>query len=492
MKKHIPILIILFIASVLLFANLANQYLWQDEAETAVLAKNTLQYGFPRAFDGKNLINPSIRTGYGNNYEWYYHPWGQFYITAASFLVFSPSTFSARFPFALIGLANILLLYVLAYKLTRQRFIAVCAALLTASSVPYLLLMRQCRYYAPAVFLVLFVLLFYYKYLETRSGRSLLLFSLGLVGLGYTVHGMFIPIFAAVGLHYLIFHRDKKTFPIVALAGSVVFLAVLPWFFVSNSASHIAAISPERIWKNFEFQIRMINKYIFPAFFFIAMYFLRVLWKRNWKIRLEPEEKKTLKVLITVVIINLAAFCFVQERNFRYLIYFIPIFSIVESMILLRLAKFSRVLLVAFLVISIFTGVFNMGSPNWYFPKYLYEITHDYDGPVEGIVKFLKKNAAPGDTVKIIYGDLPLMFYTELKVDNSWVYDDAHMPKWIVFRRGWHEQLDNTYYTKVAKSYKKHVLDYPDIKWENRPGDITYHRFSTDKEAPGVIIFERR
>jgi hypothetical protein len=66
------------------------------------------------------------------------------------------------------------------------------------------------------------------------------------------------------------------------------------------------------------------------------------------------------------------------------------------------------------------------------------------------------------------------------------------MPRWIVFRRGWHEQLGNSYYTKVQKTYKKHVLDYPDIQYENRPGDLGYHKFSTDKEAPGVIVFEKK
>ena len=80
------------------------------------------------------------------------------------------------------------------------------------------------------------------------------------------------------------------------------------------------------------------------------------------------------------------------------------VLGIVQGMILLRLMRFNRYLLAAFLFISLSTGVFNMGKPNFYLPKYLYEITHDYDGPIEGIVKFLNKNAKDGETVKIIYG----------------------------------------------------------------------------------------
>ena len=163
----------------------------------------------------------------------------------------------------------------------------------------------------------------------------------------------------------------------------------------------------------------------------------------------------------------------------------------VEGMILLRMARFNRAVVVGFVLISVLTGVRNMGRPNFFLPKYLYEITHDYDGPIEGIVTFLRGRARPGDTVKIIYGDMPIMFYTGLAVDNSCVYDEEHMPEWIVFRHGWHEKLDNKYFTQVQKKYKKHVLDYPDIKWENRPGDLGYHKFATDKEAPRVIVFER-
>lgn len=482
----------MFVAAILLFVNLDNQYLWQDEAETAVLAKRVLEFGYPRAYDGKNLINPTIRTGLSADYGWRYHPWGQFYIAAASFKLFGTNTFTARLPFAVLGLINILLIYLLARRMTGNYLVANLAAFLTAFSVPYILLMRQCRYYAPAVFLVLIALLFYLRFLKKGRMLDLAVFSGALAALGYTVHGMFVPVFCAIGLHYLIFSFNKKTvFPVI-FAGIIVAMTVLPWFLYSNSAKHVV-LTLEKIGDNLEFDLRMINKYIFPAVFFAAVYAIRAIWRRNFTLKIAPEEKQSLLLIGMVVLASLAAFSVAEERNFRYLVYFIPLFAVVQGMVLLRLERFNKALLAGFLAISVGTGIFNMGYPNWFFPKYLYEITHDYDGPTEGIVKFLKEHARAGDTVKIIYGDLPLMFYTDLKVDNSWVYDDAHMPEFIVFRHGWHELLDNTYYTKVKNSgnYKEHILDYPDIKWDNRPDDLTYHRFRTDKEAPRVVLFER-
>ena len=44
------------LAAVLLFWGLADKYLWQDEAATAVLAQRMLKFGRPMAYDGVNLI----------------------------------------------------------------------------------------------------------------------------------------------------------------------------------------------------------------------------------------------------------------------------------------------------------------------------------------------------------------------------------------------------------------------------------------------------
>ena len=53
------LLLFLALGAALLLANLGNGCLWQDEAETAVLGKNILRFGYPRAFDGVNRLNPS-------------------------------------------------------------------------------------------------------------------------------------------------------------------------------------------------------------------------------------------------------------------------------------------------------------------------------------------------------------------------------------------------------------------------------------------------
>jgi hypothetical protein len=43
------------LAIILLFYGLTDRYLWQDEAETAVLATRLLKFGRPLAYDGVNM-----------------------------------------------------------------------------------------------------------------------------------------------------------------------------------------------------------------------------------------------------------------------------------------------------------------------------------------------------------------------------------------------------------------------------------------------------
>ena len=46
----------LFAASCLFLLNLANHYLWQDEAQTALISKTILTHGVPLGYDGKNYL----------------------------------------------------------------------------------------------------------------------------------------------------------------------------------------------------------------------------------------------------------------------------------------------------------------------------------------------------------------------------------------------------------------------------------------------------
>ena len=139
--------LVLLVGALLLLPRLGDRYLWQDEAETALLAESVLREGVPTAYDGRNLISTMGERQFDEDHVWYWTPWLQHYLTAGSFAVFGTSTFTARLPFVCLGLACLLLAYLLALRISGDRATACFAAAALLASVPFLLHARQCRYY---------------------------------------------------------------------------------------------------------------------------------------------------------------------------------------------------------------------------------------------------------------------------------------------------------------------------------------------------------
>ncbi|KPL22710.1 MAG: hypothetical protein AMJ93_06490 [Anaerolineae bacterium SM23_84] len=123
---------------------------------------------------------------------------------------------------------------------------------------------------------------------------------------------------------------------------------------------------------------------------------------------------------------------------------------------------------------------------------YFYELLHDYDGPNEGIVLFLREHAAPGDMVLANYGELPIAFYTGLDIAgglSAYRIERFEQARWVINRR------DGPYPDEMVRiiaqgSYEAIDIPYPDLPWGNRPVP-EYHKFATVHDAPNVIIHRR-
>src|SRR5438445_378449 len=153
---------LVLVAAVLIVPGLGDRYLWDDEAETALLAKNVIRFGVPVAWDGASLISQECGSDYDANYLWRQTPWLPIYLTAASLSVFGASAFAARLPFALLGILAVPSMYLLARRLFAARLTALVAAGSLLFSVPFLLHVRQCRYYALAIFAAIWILYFFF------------------------------------------------------------------------------------------------------------------------------------------------------------------------------------------------------------------------------------------------------------------------------------------------------------------------------------------
>ncbi len=234
--------LIVALAGFLIFANLGDLLLWQDEAETAILARSVLANGKPIAFDGRNLVFQTSGT-FDEDYVWEFHPWGQFYVTALSFALFGASTFSARLPFAVAGLLALPLSY--AFYRRRLRFspnAAFLAVLILTLSVPLLLHIRQCRYYSLGLLFMIVLVDGFLGMLEVDHKKSAgrlapcLEYILGGVCLFYSNFGALFAFLPAVGSYVALARRDLLRKPSFVVATLLMIVPIVYGFFYFDLA----------------------------------------------------------------------------------------------------------------------------------------------------------------------------------------------------------------------------------------------------------------
>lgn len=498
-EKDFMLVLFCLFAAVLLLANLGNIYLWQDEATTAVLGKNTLRFGIPRTFDGVNLVT-TIYSDPCRDSGWKYASWLQFYLVAFSLRLLGENTFAARLPFAILGVAGVALCYLLAERLFQSRLVSRFSAAFMLFSAPFFLYMRQCRWYALSVFFTLWLLISYLDLIKKRR-FSAWGFILSSILLFHSNYGIFFPVFAAVGSHYIMFYAKgaRKIEPGKVLGYfSAIVLFTVPFmlYFVNLECS--GQMTFLRTKGHLEFYIRVLNKYLFPfAFLFLSLVVFSFFRNKAFPVVGRTLDRSRLWLLPTVFIFTVLFLLLAEERQLRYIIHLLPLSCILMGLLMAGWLRLNIVAAAFVFFIACFTNIFHTGSPFlkkiWIPLKDItYELTHDYDGPVEGIVRYLGKNARAGDTVKLIMGDLAVMFYTDLRVDNGDFAAEA-FPEWIVIRNDWFpwKDLSARYRSRIESRYQKIELNYPDIMWENRP-DPGYHKFKTATGWPNVVIYKKR
>ena len=487
---------LLLAASVLLLSNLGNGYLWQDEAETAVLARTTRQYGYPRAFDGRSYLEIPAAYGHGPGEAWIYSPWLPFYLLAGVFAVMGESTAVARLPFALCGLLTLYLTWRLAAQMTRDRLVHRLSVAILTCSVPFLLHMRQCRYYALTTALVVGVCLAYLAWLRRPSARSCAWLIGALVAFFHTNFGSYVPLVIGLGLHCS-FQRRSAPVPwaqVAWLAGIVGVLTV-PWAMFFYRGAFIGALSVGRMFHHLEFYVRVINKYLVPLAFIggaaLVIALLRLVWP---KLRMPQRSVLAQASLLALVIVAQAAFLLIpDQRQMRYLIPVVPLMAILEAWWLVQQVRWHRV--VGWMIVGLVLFTNALQAPRVQIPltQLVYELTHPYIGPMEGIVGYLRAHARPGETVKIPYDDRTLMFYTNLVIERPSEFTQESEPDWVILRRDWMPEgfLESPYFRRIAASYERIELPVPDVLWQNRE-DPGSHHFATVQDAPHVVIYRKR
>ena len=486
----IPIILLVF-SSGLILANLGNIYLWEDEAHTALLAKTVLSHGVPLAYDGKNYFSQLWGRDYGKSFIWKWHPWFPFYLLAGFMPVFGTSNFAVRLPFALMGIGTVLLTYFFAASLWRNRRAGVLSATVLLASVPFLLLVRQCRYYSPDIFFSLLGLYGYYGMLEQRK-RSGLIFALSAILLFHTQFVQCAALLAAVVTHSLLFRR--KALKSVLILSGIVTLVCMPWvIWFSSLGREVSAYGSlvSRMSVVGSYLIPQTFKHIFPPLILVLPIVLFAVGRLRHKPKsMGRQEQHNLALLLLFAFFTIATLSLSAPNTFfRYLAPLIPVACIIMGLIIESGMKVHPAV-----------GVIIIGLLAWWWrmPSYLYEITHDYNGPIEGVVTYLNAHAGPDDVVAVTHEDLPIKWYTNLRVIGPVSGEDfkpALNADWLVLR----QQVTDPDYPFIGflmKSipwgkYEQIPLPYPDIVFENRE-DPEEHHFRTVENPDSPVVIYRR
>lgn len=486
--------VVLTAALALLLANLGNQYLWQDEAETACVARTVLTHGIPLGSDGKNFFSQDLMENLGKGYVWRLHPWLQFYVAAASLSVFGSDTFAARLPFTLFGAATVLLSFFYARFLWGTRRAGLVVAVLLLTNLAFLILSRQCRYFPLSAF---FALAGLYSYGAMTAGkrRSALWFLVSSLLLFHTQYTQWIVLMGTVVIHATVFHRD--TLKRVLLLVAVNAVLCVPWLVWLMGSSRIRPGEPLSFALGKLFlgvYLETLGRHVFGP---MALVVIPVAWlavwiakRRPWLLDSEGWRKASLLLAFSVgsILIGCAA---APQPWIRYItpvvaISFLLLSGIIEAAFRAQVAV-GALALAAMLVPQL----------NGPMRDYYYEITHDYDGPSEGMVKLLKRYARPDDIVAITYGDMPLKFYTNLRIVGGLTGEDLNEAldaDWVIIRKNTVSEKDAAVKEFLMSRLPLHAFEaieipYPDIPFENRE-DPKEHMFKTAK-ADNVIIFRK-
>ena len=531
--------VLLLLTSLIVFPGLGSTRLWVDEAHTAVVAHNISKSGLPKAWDGKNLVSifgdrRDIRRGL---YIW--QAWLPSYLAGASIAIFGSNSFGARFPFAI----AFVLLIGLSYRIFRRwdpdyPHRSLLAAVLMITCVALLLHARQCRYYVLAPLFNLLIVDAYIHVLENPKPRYIA----GLVFWFTLLFNSFYPgapvMGLALGLDLLIRRPRGQVVKALFFAAAVFTLVNLP----------VALFC--RVWgRQFGVQPGYSDLPVFGAYllryaltvntFFFPLIIVLVAGLWRWRDLLpKVRTDKTVFVLLVVCGVQLVLFALISDYPFtRYLVGIVPFVMFLGARCVWSLAQgrawlaWTLVLVMAttnmlhlvplpllrwtslqdaqWTVAGVNVGFLEPGNVGLSYAKgevkeiintplssplvsYLKSTLNPPRGPIDWIVDHLRENASPADRVKITYGDLPLMFHTDLTITcGADVGPSA--PQWLIYRHFNHAKVNKLFLLETAQhQYAATELPIPDIQWNNRP-DPLYHFFTPPHydDLPRVKILRR-
>ena len=486
-------LLILLVSAFVFLPNLGRHFLWQDEAQTALLSRSILTNGIPYGHDDKNSFSQELGAENSSRGVYQWHPWIPFYVHAVFFQLFGPSDVVARLPDALFGMGTVLLCYWIARSSGWGTRSSLLAAGMLLFMIPFLLLSRQCRYYSMAAFFSTGSTLAYFLILQSKKyARLLFVCSTAILFQTQMIYGALI--LATVLIHGTF--AGKKNFKRMIIPVLAVVCSVMPWIWYTSGISYQSHYGQFFDSTNLDFAkkflaefVAQLEIYVIPIYILLFLYIILVWHRRNLREIWNGTKSSMLFYGIYTFLLLITLSIAAPNSLFRYLSPLLPLCAIVVAEIV-ELGFQAHPLLGSLCLLSLLVHqpLLNYG----------YELTHDFNGPMEGIIGYVGHHAQTTDTVAITYGDMPIKWYTHMRVIGGLTgenLDEARHARWIIIRKNFicSQGFVVTQYLRALirrGTYRKIILNAPDTPYENRE-DPKKHLYRTATGVDHVVLYER-
>jgi hypothetical protein len=535
---------VFLIAAIVLCWNLGGRYLWQDEAETALLAQRMTATGKPVAWDGRNLLTAdffrrdlesAVPTGsaeaavrfwgehgdYREDTAWILNPWGPYVVVAPFLKMLGGTTEAARLPFALSGALTAALLYAVVRRRLGSPLMGAMASILLLTNAFWILHMRQCRYYALSSLFLLATLEAYLRWREGRRWSGILFVCIGWCYFQCD-YGSVWPVMLVLGADSLL--RNPRGIRRALGLFAAFALSVLPFIFYYRLLGRASQSSPNPLaaFAGFLFEI---NLFQLPLILIPAAGFL------VWKSARGGNGKATLPPILTLSLLILAALTLWMSvvgafSFYRYIVAASSLSALMVAWVLVRGAEWSGeklgfprlaplaawIFLLLFVTTNLFSrpGLLLVPRVAW-IPTYLASVFRpenrflledlfgqNGDDPNKVAVEFLRSHLRPGEEVLCNYEDHTLMFYlpdTRIRGGiGAFRVTDSGNPRFAVYRLGAEFFNYSAIYRKeLAKGvWSEHPTQGLDIPWANCPDPRMHHiRLAESCPKSPLVILER-
>ena len=524
-----PVVVLVALLSAPLFLiGLGNTYLWQDEAQTALLARSVLKHGVPMVGQGAQSLSAVMGTDAGVRGIYFQVSWLQAYVTAASFSFFGESSWAARIPFALAGWLCVPLVAWAMRRAGTCRSSARLGALLVALNVPFIVSARQARYYALTSALVLMTTGAYAGLARNTTARfaafamaaSLLVLSFDITAIG---------VLGALALYNVIASRkaqdrfDGRFW----IAWGAAFLVLIAWLAMSFTAPSRQAHSGlgalvNRFRYGSSYYVGQFNAHVFPLPVLLT---LGLLWARGTTSD-DYTRAGNRRATGLLSIVAVGAICGAMLSPFRFFRYAVPALPIVLALCAIGLTALAagrrlRQLLAAAIVVAVVTStapyVWSHSLMAWMartsglvtvrsrvveyrvpLAQLIGELRDPPRGPIAATVEYLREHARPTDIVVTSYGELPLRFHSGLTVYGG---ETAQLPpadvtaNWI-----WPRHVGSYREVRPAQewmtrelsrgNYAPIELPVVDRRWENREDPEEHIFVNPGPDGPHVVLYK--